>query len=37
VDNLAVADYPGQLNELVTRVQSYIPYADGALIRRAYD
>jgi GTP diphosphokinase / guanosine-3',5'-bis(diphosphate) 3'-diphosphatase len=37
VDNLAIADYPGQLDELVTRVQSYIPYADAALIRRAYD
>jgi GTP diphosphokinase / guanosine-3',5'-bis(diphosphate) 3'-diphosphatase len=37
VDSLAIADYPGQLDELVTRVKSYIPYADAALIRRAYD
>jgi guanosine-3',5'-bis(diphosphate) 3'-pyrophosphohydrolase len=37
VENLAVADYPGQLDELVNRVQSYIPQADTALIRRAYD
>jgi GTP diphosphokinase / guanosine-3',5'-bis(diphosphate) 3'-diphosphatase len=37
VDNLAIADYPGQLDELVSRVQSYIPHADAALIRRAYD
>jgi guanosine-3',5'-bis(diphosphate) 3'-pyrophosphohydrolase len=37
VDNLAIADYPGQLNELVARVQSYNPQADAALIRRAYD
>jgi len=37
VDNLAIADYPGQLDELVARVQSYNPQADVALIRRAYD
>jgi GTP diphosphokinase / guanosine-3',5'-bis(diphosphate) 3'-diphosphatase len=37
VDNLAAADYPGQLDELVTRVQSYIPQADTGLIRRAYE
>ena len=37
MDNLAIADYPGQLDELVARVQSYIPQADTALIRRAYD
>ncbi len=37
MDNLAVADHPGQLDELVARIQSYIPQADTALIRRAYD
>ena len=37
MENLAIADYPGQLDGLVTRVQSYIPHADAALIRRAYD
>jgi GTP diphosphokinase / guanosine-3',5'-bis(diphosphate) 3'-diphosphatase len=37
VDNLATADEPGRLDELVTRVQSYNPQADAALIRRAYD
>ncbi len=37
MDNLAAADYPGQLDELVTRVQSYIPQADTGLIRRAYE
>jgi guanosine-3',5'-bis(diphosphate) 3'-pyrophosphohydrolase len=37
VENLAVADYPNQLDELVTRVKSYIPQADTDLIRRAYD
>ena len=37
MDNLAIADYPGQLDELVARVQSYNPQADVALIRRAYD
>ena len=37
MENLAVADYPDQLDELVNRVQSYIPQADTALIRRAYD
>jgi GTP pyrophosphokinase len=37
VENLAIADYPGQLDELVARVQSYNPQADAALIRRAYD
>jgi guanosine-3',5'-bis(diphosphate) 3'-pyrophosphohydrolase len=37
VENLAVADCPDHLDELVNRVQSYIPQADTALIRRAYD
>jgi guanosine-3',5'-bis(diphosphate) 3'-pyrophosphohydrolase len=37
MENLAVADSPNQLDELVNRVQSYIPQADTALIRRAYD
>jgi guanosine-3',5'-bis(diphosphate) 3'-pyrophosphohydrolase len=39
VENLAVAAtaYPDQLDELVSRVQSYNPQADTALIRRAYD
>jgi guanosine-3',5'-bis(diphosphate) 3'-pyrophosphohydrolase len=37
MENLAVADSPDQLDELVNRVQSYIPHADTALIRRAYD
>jgi guanosine-3',5'-bis(diphosphate) 3'-pyrophosphohydrolase len=39
VENLAVAAtaYPDQLDELVSRVQSYNPNADTALIRRAYD
>ena len=37
MENLAVADCPDHLDELVNRVQSYIPQADTALIRRAYD
>jgi len=37
VENLAVADCPDHLDELVNRVQSYLPQADTALIRRAYD
>ena len=37
MEDLAVAAYPDQLDELVSRVQSYIPQADTALIRRAYD
>ena len=37
MDNLAIADCPGQLDELVARVQSYNPQADTALIRRAYE
>jgi GTP pyrophosphokinase len=37
VDNLAIADESGRLDELVARVQSYNPQADAALIRRAYD
>jgi guanosine-3',5'-bis(diphosphate) 3'-pyrophosphohydrolase len=37
VENLATAAYPDQLDELIDRVQSYNPQADGALIRRAYE
>ncbi|MGD0289964.1 MAG: bifunctional (p)ppGpp synthetase/guanosine-3',5'-bis(diphosphate) 3'-pyrophosphohydrolase [Candidatus Binataceae bacterium] len=37
MDNLAIADESGRLDELVARVQSYNPQADAALIRRAYD
>ncbi|MEA2648802.1 MAG: diphosphokinase / guanosine-3,5-bis(diphosphate) 3-diphosphatase [Candidatus Binataceae bacterium] len=37
MENLAIADSPNQLDELVNRIQSYIPQADTALIRRAYD
>jgi len=33
----AVALYPDQLEDLVNRVREYIPQADGALIRRAYE
>ena len=37
MENLAVADNPDQLDELVNRVTAYSPQADTALIRRAYD
>jgi guanosine-3',5'-bis(diphosphate) 3'-pyrophosphohydrolase len=38
VEELAVSNsYPDQLDELVRRVQSYLPQVDTALIRRAYD